>query len=491
MAGIDKKFLILFLIITSIFLIASVYYYHKTVQEDTSMSWVDFRAYYSAGAGLEAGMNIYDMGSGYFVYKYAPVFALAISVIKLTAITPAYALGVWYLILFLSFVVCAYLTKEMLFFPAPPRGIRFFDIIPLLFAFRYLVLINFLSSYLPSQWPTPVKVYDFMLLYLLIPAYVVSLFYVSPERRLFLKERTNGKSADKNYLIIMTLSILFILRFLILNIDRAQVNILILLLLFFFAYYFMNKKDTLCGIYLGIAAAIKLTPVIFLVLLLMKKRFKAAASAIAVFITLLFIPCFKWGIRANSKMLSDWFGVLKDTLPSEYLQYKNQSLMAAISRSFSVNSDVSLLKFDGIHLTQIVVFVYAVFMLITIHAAMKKSRAPGREAELWDLSLFFLAMTILSPVGTKTTFVHIMLPVVLLIREAFRRGLADRFINAGLLAYVSLVYLNSSDIIGGFSTTLHKYSLMTFCILVIFALTVYAKHGAAPAVTLPRNRLKL
>ena len=475
MAGIDKKFLALFLIITSVFLIASVYYYHKTVQEDTSMSWVDFRAYYSAGAGLEAGMNIYDMGSGYFVYKYAPVFALAISVIKLTAITPAYALGVWYLILFLSFVVCAYLTKEMLFFPAPPRGIRFFDVIPLLFAFRYLVLINFLSSYLPSQWPAFIKVYDFTMLYLLVPAYALSLFYVSPERR------ASEKSSDKNYLITMALSLLFILRFLILNVDRAQVNILILMLLLFFAYYLMNGKDTLSGVYLGIAAVIKLTPAIFLVLLLLKKRFKAAISAIAVFAALLFIPCFKWGVSANSKMLSDWFGVLKDTLPSEYLQHKNQSLMAAISRLFSVNSDVSLLKFDGIYLTWIVVFAYAVFMLTTAYAAMKKSRDSGRETGLWDLALFFLAMTILSPVGTKTTFVYILLPVTLLVREALRRRLADRFINAGLLAYVSLVYLNSSDIIGNFSTVLHKYSLMTFCILIIFALTVYAKHGAAPS----------
>ncbi|MCQ9207483.1 MAG: DUF2029 domain-containing protein [Omnitrophica bacterium] len=480
MAGIDKKFLALFLIIISIFLIASVYYYHKTVQEDTSMSWVDFRVYYSAGAGLEADMNIYDMGIEYFVYKYTPVFALAISVINLTAITPAYALGVWYFILFLSFTLCAYLTKEMLFFPAPPRGIRFFDIIPLLFAFRYLILINFISSYLPIQWPTFIHVYDFVLLYLLIPSYVLSLFYVSPKRRLFLKEHASEKGADKNYLIIMPLAILFILRFLVLNIDRAQVNILILLLLFFFVYYFTNKKDTLCGIYLGIAIAIKLTPVIFLVLLLIKKRFKAAISAIAAFAALLFIPCFRWGINANSKMLSDWLGVLRDTFPSEYLQHKNQSLMAAISRLFSVNSDISLLKFDGIYLTWIVVFVYAVFMLITLYAAMKKSRAPAREAELWDLGLFFLAMTVLSPVGTKTTFVYILLPVVLLIREAFRKGLTDRIINTGLLAYVSLVYLNSSDIIGNFSTTLHKYSLMTFCILIIFALTVYAKHGMTP-----------
>jgi hypothetical protein len=67
------------------------------------------------------------------------------------------------------------------------------------------------------------------------------------------------------------------------------------------------------------------------------------------------------------------------------------------------------------------------------------------------------------------------LPIALLIKRSFARELKDRFVNIGLVAYISLIYLNSSDIIGDFSITLHKYSLMTFCLLILFLLTAYGK----------------
>jgi hypothetical protein len=340
--------------------------------------------------------------------------------------------------------------------------------------FRYLILHNFLASYLPVLWPWFIKIYDIYLLSVVFPIFLGALFLTPSGRAL---GPTREKARENNYLLLLGLTVLFILRFLILNIDRAQVNISILMLLLFAVYYLMKKRDIAAGVYLGIAVIFKLAPAIFFVYLFLKKRFKALFSSIATCIILLFIPCFKWGIKENSRLLGDWLGVLRSTLPSEYLQHKNQSLMAAISRFFSENSDISVLRLGQIHLTGLVILAYAAVIGILIFSTMRKSKAPPNEAMRYDLALFFVSMTLLSPVGTKTTFIYLALPVALLIREAFKRSLKDKPLNMGLLTYVSLIYLNSRDIIGDFSVTLHKYSLFTLCLILIGALIIYARNS--------------
>lgn len=462
MPRIDKQFFVLFLFIFLVFLAASIYYYHNAIQEDGSISWLDFRVYYYAGFGLEAGSDIYSIEHGYFSYKYAPVFAVIMSVMRFSNTTMVDALRVWYLILFGSFVVSVYLVKEILFYK-PREAMRFFDITPLLFVFRYLFLTNFILPYTPRDWPLFIRVYDVILLYALFPLYMVNL--------LFMRKAENGEKR----LLIMALSVLFILRFAILNIDRAQINIVILLFVLFFVYSVIKKRDIAAGIYLGVAVVIKLTPAIFVLYLLAKKKFKAFFSSLATFGALLFIPSFKVGFERNSGLVIGWINALKETVPSEYLQHKNQSLMAAISRFFSENSDVALIGLRDHYLWSLIAIVYAVFLSALVFAVIKNGNVPANERLICDFSLFFAAMTLLSPVGTKTTFVYLLLPIAFLIREAFRRKLKDKFLNIGLLAYVSLVYLNSGDIVGGFSIVLHKYSFMTFCIAIIIALLVYVK----------------
>lgn len=466
MVKIDKKFLILFAAVSLIFLIASFHYYNKTVQEGHSISFVDFRVYYYAGFRLEMNENIYDARDGYFSYKYSPIFALIMSIIKFSNPTPAQALCVWYIILFVSFILCLYLTKEILFSTQIYIARRFFDILPFLFIFRYLILINFTRSYLPVFWPLPVKLYDQFLLYILLPLYLLSLFF----RRKITEE--------KHYIPTMSIAILFVLKSLILNIDRAQVNIVILVLLLFFAYYLINKRETTAGIYLGIGMIFKVTPVIFLIYLLVKNRVKAFFTAVATFLLFLIMPVFKWGIQRNTELIMNWVRELKATIPTEYLQHKNQSLIAAISRFFSKNSDIALWKLSDSSLSILIIFIYLSFMCLLIYLLARKRKRPDSHTDIiYDLSLVFIAMTILSPVGHKAAFIYIMLPLCILIKKAFERHLKDRFLNGGLLAYASLTYLNSSDIIGDFSITLHKYSLMMLSLFLIFLLIVHERSA--------------
>ena len=103
MIKIDRKFLVIFAVVLVVFSALSLYYYHKSVQPDGSISWVDFRVYYYAGLKMEMNTDIYDLSGEYFVYKYSPIFALIMSVIKFSTVTLAGALRAWYVVLFIFF----------------------------------------------------------------------------------------------------------------------------------------------------------------------------------------------------------------------------------------------------------------------------------------------------------------------------------------------------------------------------------------------------
>jgi len=497
MIKINKKFFVLVVCVTILFSILSAYYFFKTVQEDKSISFVDFRVYYYAGFGLEEGLDIYNSKESYFIYKYSPIFALVMSLIKFCTVEPCDALIAWYLILYISFILSLYLIKEILFKQGPIEKLNLFDFVPLLFIFRYLILINFIHTYMPRDWPLIVKIFDIILLYGIGPLYMFSLLFTyvpvpqSEAVRNFVPRNlaarlintvkawgnTHKNNLNWQYLIIMIISVLFVLRFLALNIDRAQINIVILLFILFFTYYFVKKRDILAGIYLGIAIVFKLTPTLFLIYLLFKRRVKCFISSVSAFTLLLIIPSFRWGIKRNVDLLIGWTGVLKRTLPVEYLQHKNQSLMAMICRFFSKNSNISIIKLNEVRLTGLTLLIYGLCIFLLIYLIIRKSKISEKKQVIYDISLFFIAMTVLSPVGTKATFIYTLFPAVVLIKETFDRQLKDRRLNLGLVIYVLLIYLNSSDIIGDFSITLHQYSLMTISLIILFCLTVYGKFN--------------
>jgi len=422
---------------------------------------------------MEGGGNLYDPADGYFFYKYSPIFALLMSVIRFTTVSLQGALRVWYVILFVSLIVSSFLIKEMLSGGSASRKLGFFDVAPLVILFRYLVVNSFMRSFMALTWPWPVKLIDNILLWCVLPIFILCQFL----------KRKEGPYETNYDIIAIGGAVFFVLRFIMLNIDRAQVNILVMLFLLFFSYYDLKKRHVLSGMYLAIAAAIKLTPAIFLIYLIAKRRYKTLFSSLISFAVLMLLPAFKIGFSRNSEMLKGWVGALGRTMPLEYLQYKNQSLMTAVSRFFSGNSDISFLKLNGGYLTGVIALTYAVFVFILIRSFAKEKVTGGDVGAQYNLSLFFVAMTMLSPVGTKATFVYLLFPLSLLIKESFARHFKDRLLNAGLLLFVSLIYLNSGDVIGDFSVLLHKYSLMTFCLVIVFALTIYAKRTPIRAVS--------
>lgn len=473
MIRLDRRFLILFVAVFLIFLICAVYYYHKTVQPQNDISYVDFKIFWKAGFRVQMNRNIYELGDGYLVYKYSPVFAVTMSTFRLmNNASAAQALCAWYVVLFVSFIISLYAVKEILYdnphcnSPTPD----FFAIVPLLFIFRYFIVVNFIPD-APHSWPLFIKLCD-KLVYLAGIAYMISLFF------------TRKNALVNDYLKIVALAVLANMSFVTLNIDRAQVNILILALLLLFARSLVKGRDLTSGVYLGAATAIKIFPAIFLIYLVCKRRFKAFFSSVFVLLIFLFIPSVRWGLKHNIEVLKDWAGLLRTTFPIEYIDSKNQSLLSMTARFFSKESDVSIIGLDPRYQPIVIAIVYIIFLSVLIYAVTKKKKgADGSEGTIYDISLFFIAMTILSPICSKTNFVYALLPVGLLAKEAFRRGLKDRYINFGILAYAVPAYLISPTVVGNFAVLLNKYSIMTFCFLILFSVTIYAKLKEGPSIS--------
>jgi len=469
--SIDKfqyKFAALLILVTIIFAITCFYYYNRSVQEDGSISWVDFRVYYYAGLNLQDGADIYHRSDGFFIYKYSPVFALSMSVLKsLNKSTTSFALVIWYIVLFVCTLVSLYYIKETVFGNgAKKERLGPLDLMPMFFIIRYMVVPSLVKAYVPSEWPPALNVLDWMLVFL-VPLYVIGLSF------------HNSSSVKKRECLVLLIAFSLCARFLVHNIDRGQVNLLIMALLCLFIYYFLHRRDALAGVYLGTAVAIKLTPVLFILYMLARKRFRACISALLTFTALLLIPSLKWGVEKNINMLSRWVMSLRATIPTERLIYKNQSLMSMLSRFFYSESDIAITGLSAHQLSILVSAVYVLFLAGLLYFVFRKKLSRDNENTVYDLAIFLTAMIIISPVGTRTTFIHALLPCALLVKEVFSRKFKDKVLNTALASYAVLIYINTSDVLGHISVKLHEYSLMTWCIILLVGLLLYVKNTRA------------
>jgi len=109
-----------------------------------------------------------------------------------------------------------------------------------------------------------------------------------------------------------------------------QINAMIM---FFMSIAFLNLKngrEYISGMWLGLAAAIKVFPVLMMPYLLYRKKFKTILSMTGVVVVLTMIPVFRYGWEVFLQSLTTWIDIsLKGGYPTGGL---NQSAYAMITR---------------------------------------------------------------------------------------------------------------------------------------------------------------
>ncbi len=268
--------------------------------------------------------------------------------------------------------------------------------------------------------------------------------------------------------ILYLFGILMTLRFLLSVLQRVQSDALMLFLLALFVFALYRKKEYLAGFCLASAAMIKLTPLIFLPYLILRKRARATAACVASLAFYALLPAFYVGWARNLTYLKNWLLVHK-TNPADYLLwFKNQSLLSCLLRFFS-NANIVYIIFA--------ILAAALFASVFIRAKKLKSRHPGFDY-LREISMVLICMIILSPLAWKHTFVHLLIPHLVLLYYAFYINPGDKVTRGLLVGSFLINTILNPEMTGSFAQIIQEYSNVTFGTLLLFAALL--RLGAKP-----------
>jgi Glycosyltransferase family 87 len=218
------------------------------------------------------------------------------------------------------------------------------------------------------------------------------------------------------------------------NIHLGQSNILMMLAVIMAAYYLMKGENMRAGLALGFAMAYKVTPMIFVLYLLLKRKFKAAAFSLVFFALftvvapmLFYAPARSISfVESWSKMVLEPFAKgekVKSTNVNYY--HSNQSLDAFLNRHFTPYGQEN---YGGLHnwlnpdfLTEAQVGTVSKvikFILVALLGFLAiKNRSVSNRAYPFEISLFLMAILFISPVSWVNHYILILPAYILAINE--------------------------------------------------------------------------
>lgn len=245
----------------------------------------------------------------------------------------------------------------------------------------------------------------------------------------------------------------------------GNAHLLATFLLFASLYLFLRRKDVAGGLCMALAITIKVTPVLLLPYLVLKRRWKMLA-AVGVFLAVVnLLPTAYFGLRANNDLLSSWYThVIASQEFHEDNGPINLSLKGQLRRYFSgvdysrrVDGDV---RYPAVNLAaqsrETVDSVWAVSAVILFAAVlflvwwMPRDRAAGIEQgdkdrdefEAHELSLMICLMLLVGPLTSKIYFVVLLWPLAGLASFA-----TDRKARGGRLAMLVLSVVTFSSVV--------------------------------------------
>ncbi|MEW6127756.1 MAG: glycosyltransferase family 87 protein [Acidobacteriota bacterium] len=234
---------------------------------------------------------------------------------------------------------------------------------------------------------------------------------------------------------IAAISLVVLLRFIFDNFDYGQVNHVVAFLSVAHFYFDARNKKFLSVSAFVFAASIKLTPLVFIIYHLAKKRWQYAAACASGFVVLTALSFAPFGSRADEAFTVFWKRTIQNQQGFDFAYHGNQSLRAAIERMVG-NRQVT----DPASATTTVIGL----LLIGV-AFFTAIRAQNNLAAI---AAFFCLTVMLSPLSWKQHFVILILPVVCLIGEALREQQRKYPICILLVLLFALFNLTSPKLIG-------------------------------------------
>jgi alpha-1,2-mannosyltransferase len=263
-------------------------------------------------------------------------------------------------------------------------------------------------------------------------------------RRLFPGEWTQRELAQ-----FRVLTFVLSLKFMLAVLENQAFDSIALVFILLGLLALVSERSVLAGAGFAVAAALKVTPLIFLPYLLIKRRFAAAAAFVVVLVLLTLLPDIllppkeSWHVTVwlREVVLGPFFS----DPASIKLQFwvgstpLNQSLRAAVGRIFNEGDQPQQFAIA----LRIVIGLY----ILGVGIVMLKSLRHDRLIAV-DGALLVISALLLSPVTSQSHFVGLMLPYSILAAALIRDRSTSASNAAVLLASFVLATATSNDLVG-------------------------------------------
>ena len=233
-------------------------------------------------------------------------------------------------------------------------------------------------------------------------------------------------------------------------------------------------RDAIGGLWFGMAAAVRATPLIFLPYLLLKRRYVACLIFVAAFLAVSFFPDILGTLRGgHTGYLGDW---LRDVVGPEMvpatssklvfwdnwngINLLNQSLRGMINRFVSGPA-------FGLSPTMILIAVDGAFALVV--AALLLSSPGKKEYVAIDGAVLLIAILALSPMTSRYHYLFVLPPVILLCAAALTDARIRVLANFVLWVSFLLRAGTSNDVVGQRVTDFaYMYGFMPLGAIVLY-----------------------
>ncbi|TAK06656.1 MAG: DUF2029 domain-containing protein [Candidatus Manganitrophaceae bacterium] len=280
----------------------------------------------------------------------------------------------------------------------------------------------------------------------------VSVLYFSFRLCEYLTLKAFGIRFDTNRLYwFRLLSLALGLKFILAVLENQAYDHLILFFILLAVYGLMEEKDLWAASGIALAAALKVTPLLFFPYLLFRKKWKVFACGIMLYLFISFLPDFFFTAGGTE---GTYFGRwVQDIVQPAIMGRQGPSASGFWQGENPLNQSLRSLVFRtavlldlASHFKTILYFVYTSVLLSLFLFILKTS--PLKNAPVLDGSALVIGMVMLSPMSSKSHFIVLLLPYMVILAYLMTRQSQSRLLEGLLLLSFIFNSLTSKGIIG-------------------------------------------
>jgi hypothetical protein len=243
----------------------------------------------------------------------------------------------------------------------------------------------------------------------------------------------------------------------------GNAHLLATFLLFASLYLFLRQKDVVGGLCMALAITIKVTPVLLLPYLALKRRWKMLVAVCVFLAAINQLPAANFGLRTNNELLASWYGhVIASQEFHEENGPINLSLKGQLRRYFSsvdysgrVDGDV---RYPAVNLAArsrktvdavwfaatVILFVVVLFLIWRAPrgSSVEQEDTQRGESTAYEWSLMICLMLLVGPLTSKIYFIALLWPLAGLASLA-----VDRRVRKGRVAMLVLCVVAFSNFV--------------------------------------------